>query len=293
MSEYAASATPASMAHDIVLPGIPLHYVTWGMRTTPERAVLLIHGITASSQYWNVTGPALAAQGWYVIAPDLRGRGLSGKPPHGYSITQHASDMLALCDALDLPVVNVIGHSLGAQIALFLAAIHPQRVRRVILGDGGGEVPDDWAQTVASSVTRLGTVYPSLDAYLDAVRHAAVYSWSGFWDTYFRYDAEVHADGTVTSRMPKFALIEEGATMAATRTEALPDQVQAQTLIVRAALGTRGPDQGFILPVDEAARMHGAIAGSRLVEIPETNHYTVILSEVFVAEVLAFLAAVP
>lgn len=291
LSETNPPSGAMSVAHDIDLSGIALHYVTWGTRTTPERVVLLIHGITANSQYWNIVGPALAAQGWYAIAPDLRGRGLSGKPSHGYGIPYHASDLLALCDALHLTEVNVIGHSLGAQIALFVAAIHPQRVGRLVLGDGGGKLPEDWEQTVASSLMRLGVVYSSLDAYIAAIQRVAVFPWSSFWDQYFRYDAEVHSDGTVSSRMPRHALVEESAVMMATRTEALPADVRAPTLIARAALGTRGPDQGFILPRDEAERMQAMIAGSRVVEIPETNHYTIVLSERFIAEVLAFLKA--
>src|SRR6185312_11155918 len=47
-------------------------------------------------------GPRLTERGWYVIAPDLRGRGWSGKPPHGYGIPYHVNDLLALTDALGL-----------------------------------------------------------------------------------------------------------------------------------------------------------------------------------------------
>ncbi len=62
--------------HHLEINGINVHYQTWGEFTRPERTVLLVHGLTASSQEWAQLGPILAEQGWYAVAPDLRGRGL-------------------------------------------------------------------------------------------------------------------------------------------------------------------------------------------------------------------------
>jgi pimeloyl-ACP methyl ester carboxylesterase len=237
-----------------------------------------------------VLGPALAAQGWYVVAPDLRGRGLSAKPPHGYGIAFHADDLLTLCDALDLPAAHIVGHSLGAVIGLYLAALYPRRVRKLVMVDAGGKIPEDSALAIAASLARLGTVYPSLEAYLDLVRQAPLFQWNPFWEQYFRYDAQVHADGTVTSRVLRSVVEEESAALVATRTEILPGLVHTPTLVARAALGTLGPDRGIILPREEAERLRTLIAGSRVVEVPDTNHYTIILSDVFRDTVGAFLA---
>ncbi|MBV9278880.1 MAG: alpha/beta fold hydrolase, partial [Chloroflexi bacterium] len=92
---------------DISLDGVSLRTITWG-DPSPERAVLLIHGLTASGHYWTDLGPQLAEAGWFAIAPDLRGRGLSSKPPHGYGVPYHAADLLALRDALGLATVNLV-----------------------------------------------------------------------------------------------------------------------------------------------------------------------------------------
>jgi pimeloyl-ACP methyl ester carboxylesterase len=286
-----AAVPPAPADHDIAVNGISLRYAAWGTYTTPERTVLLIHGITASSRYWALAGPTLAAQGWYAIAPDLRGRGLSDKPPHGYGIPFHVNDLLALCDVLDLPTVNVVGHSLGAHIALFMAALYGPRVHRLVLADGGGRVPDDALEAVASSVKRLGIEWPSVEAYVDALRQAAPFPWTPFWDAYYRYDAGVRPDGTVTSRMPLAAYREEVAVLDATRTETLAALVRAPTVIVRATVGTKTPTTGFVLPAAEAERMRATIPDCQLVELPDTNHYTVILVDAFAREVLAFLGA--
>lgn len=78
--------------------------------------------------------------------------------------------------------------------------------------------------------------------------------------------------------------------MAITPDMLLP-RIQAPTLIMRAALGTLAPDRGFIMTAEEAERVQGIIVGSRVVEIPDTNHYTIILSPVFTREVLAHLSS--
>jgi pimeloyl-ACP methyl ester carboxylesterase len=270
--------------------GIHLHYVTWGEFTRPERVVLLVHGLTGSYKEWTQLGPTLAGHGWYAIAPDLRGRGQSDKPPHGYGIPYHVNDLLSLCDALGLPNTHLIGHSLGAQVGYFLAAIHPKRLLRLVLVDAGGRVPADALQAIGSSLQRLGQVYPSLDAYLQERQQSPVHSWNAFWEAYYRYDAEVRADGTVTSRVPKAAIEEEVMVNVSINPDGLLTRIQAPTLITRASLGTLAPDQGFILTADEAERVQGIIPNNRLVEIPDTNHYTIILSEVFTREVLTFLS---
>src|SRR3954464_21096 len=96
--------------------GVSLHVVTWGELTDPERAVLLVHGLTASSREFFDLGPALASAGRYALAPDWRGRGRSGKPPHGYGLPFHVNDLLTVCDRFGLQRVHLVGHSLGALI---------------------------------------------------------------------------------------------------------------------------------------------------------------------------------
>lgn len=271
--------------------GIKLHYVTWGKFTQLEHTILLVHGITANYMEFSLLGPTLAEQGWYVIAPDLRGRGQSDKPPHGYGIPYHANDMLALCDILNLPTVNIIGHSLGGQIGYFLAAIHPQRLGKLVLVDTGGRVPPDALVAIGPALERLGKTYPSLDAYMQERKQSPAHTWNPFWEAYYRYDVLVHPDGTVTSRVPKAAIAEEIQVNTSLNPDMLLSRIHAPTLIARALMGTLAPDRGFLMAPDEAERVKGIIAGSRVVEIPDANHYTIILSEVFKREVLSFLTS--
>ena len=158
--------------------------------------------------------------------------------------------------------------------------------------DAGEHIPPDTLQAIAASLQRLGQVYPSLDAYLEEQRQAPIYQWNPFWEAYYRYDAEVHPDGTVTSRVPKAAIEEEIVVNMSLNADTFLPRIQAPTLITRAALGTLAPDRGIILTSDEAERVRGIIRGSSVVEIPDTNHYTILLSEVFTSAVLAFMAGV-
>lgn len=285
------SDTDMATEHNIQVNGIQLHYATWGTPASADRAVVLIHGITANWTCWEVLGPTLARAGWYVIAPDLRGRGQSEKPPHGYGIPYHANDILSLCDALGFERVSLVGHSLGALISILLAAVHPGRIRSTVCVDAGGKVPDDALETVATSVRRIGMIYPSADAYMQARRESATgaWTWTPYWERYYRYDMEVRPDGTATARMPKHALDEEVAVNFFERTEAMTSFIKAPTLIVRATLGTRGPDRGFVLPAEEAVKLRDTIVNARLAEIPNTTHYDVILADDFLREVTSFL----
>jgi pimeloyl-ACP methyl ester carboxylesterase len=274
---------------DIDVNGVTLHYATWGSPSDASRAVLLLHGITASHKTWEPLAQMLAAEGRYVLAPDLRGRGLSAKPPHGYGIPYHANDVLSLCDTLGFDALDVVGHSLGALITLFVAALHPDRVRRIVLVDGGGKIPEDAYEVVAASIKRVGTVYPSVDAYLEAQRASRVYQWNPFWEDYYRYDADEQPDGTVISRVRPHVLREEIAVNNVILTENLPPLVRAPTLILRAGFGTLAADRGYILPPAQAELIRDQIAGSRLVVVPDTNHYTITVADTTHRAIAAFL----
>src|SRR5579859_2594269 len=250
--------------HDVDVQGITLHCQTWGEQTQGRQAVLLVHGLTSSSQAWAMLGPALAQRGFFVVAPDLRGRGLSGKPDHGYGIPFDVGDLLALCDAFHLSTVHAVGHSLGAQTALYMSAIYAERIDRLVLVDAGGEFPADARQLIAASLARLDTVYPSHAEYLATMQRLPIHPWDHFWEQYYRYDALVHEDGTVTSRVPRWAIDEQLRGLETLRLDALPEMARSRALIVRATVGMLGPDQGFMLPAAGAGQVTAAMAESRL-----------------------------
>ena len=96
-------------------------------------AVVLLHGMCGSHHYWGGAFDALAADTRLVV-PDLLGFGASPKPIDGYGPEDHAAALAAcLAEAgIDDPAV-VVGHSMGALVAVALAQLHPRLVDRLVL----------------------------------------------------------------------------------------------------------------------------------------------------------------
>jgi pimeloyl-ACP methyl ester carboxylesterase len=92
--------------------------------------VLLLHGWPDSRELWRHQVPALAAAGYRVVAPDLRGFGESGKPTDvaAYAMNRMAGDVVGVLDALGIDSVHLVGHDWGAAIAWYTATFMPDRV---------------------------------------------------------------------------------------------------------------------------------------------------------------------
>ncbi|HUQ56689.1 alpha/beta hydrolase [Lentzea sp.] len=118
--------------------------------------VLAIHGVSGSRKLWNW----VAAHDITLVTPDLRGRGDSHELPGG-SIRQHADDMLRVLDALELPSATVTGMSMGGYVAVDLAVRYPDRVRALVLVDGGLPMP---AHAQLSEETLTAAIAPQLAA---------------------------------------------------------------------------------------------------------------------------------
>jgi pimeloyl-ACP methyl ester carboxylesterase/uncharacterized protein (DUF952 family) len=95
--------------------------------------VVLLHGFPETASVWRHQIAALAAAGYRVIAPTLRGYAGSSRPRGlgPYRLDSLVADVPALADALRLGPCHVVGHDWGGAIAWELAARHPERVRTV------------------------------------------------------------------------------------------------------------------------------------------------------------------
>src|SRR3954467_15501917 len=100
-------------------------------------AILLIHGVTGSSETWDDVIPFLSDR-YTVIAPDLLGHGKSAKPRGDYSLGAYASGIRDLLRAIGLERATFVGHSLGGGVAMQLAYQFPERCERLVLVDSGG-----------------------------------------------------------------------------------------------------------------------------------------------------------
>ncbi|MFN2615929.1 MAG: alpha/beta fold hydrolase [Thermoleophilaceae bacterium] len=99
--------------------------------------LVLVHGITSSSQTWESIGPRLAER-FTVLAPDLLGHGRSAKPRGDYSLGAYASGIRDLMISLGFERGTFVGHSLGGGVAMQLAYQFPERTERLVLVSSGG-----------------------------------------------------------------------------------------------------------------------------------------------------------
>ncbi len=242
-------------------------------------AVVCIHGLTANHTCWasvaDVLSPARR-----LIAYDLRGRGESDKPDSGYSLAHHNEDLRGLLDHFGLEKAVLLGHSLGAHIALRFAALHPARVSKLVLVDGGLDVRAEVLDSLRPAINRLGVEFPSLEMFLGFVRALPMFDgrWNDYLERYFRYDVEELPAGAVRSKAARHAIEEEIANLERERLWVWHHRVKAPTLIFRAPDGLL-TSTDCLMTQEEAEAIAHAIPRSKLVVVPGTNHYTVLLGQ--------------
>lgn len=93
--------------------------------------VVLLHGWPDSNEVWRNQAPVLAAHGFRVITPDLRGFGQSARPAgkEHYRLRDAVADVGAVLDACGAEQAHVVGHDFGAAVAWLTAMFLPQRTR--------------------------------------------------------------------------------------------------------------------------------------------------------------------
>jgi pimeloyl-ACP methyl ester carboxylesterase len=124
--------TQATLSRNEILlaTGIRLHYTEAGDPSAPP--VLLLHGYSDSAFSYSPIMPLLAEQA-HLFALDQRGHGQSDRPLSGYSMPDFAADVIAFMDALQLPQIILIGHSMGSLIAQEVAIAAPERITGLVL----------------------------------------------------------------------------------------------------------------------------------------------------------------
>jgi pimeloyl-ACP methyl ester carboxylesterase len=225
--------------------------------------IVLVHGFASTKEVnWVLPGwvASLTRAGRRVIALDNRGHGRSTKlyDPAEYSSSSMADDVRALLDALEIDRADIMGYSMGARIAAFLALAQPQRVRSAILGglgigliDGVG-VPKRIADALEA---------PSLAAVVDPTGRT------------FRAFAE-----QTKSDLRALAACIRGSRQTLTRAE-----VARISVPVLVAVGTED------LIAGSPQALAALIPGARALDIPNRDHMLAVGDKVFKAAALDFL----
>ena len=256
--------------------GLKINLATWEGVGKP---ILCVHGITANCRCWDVLAAALAPE-YRVLAMDLRGRGRSDKPSEGYALEYHLRDINCLLDDLGIDRAVIMGHSLGAFIGLAFAAENRDRVDRLILVDGGGDLSKEQMDKVFAGIKpaldRLGRVFPSADEYLDKMKEAPyIHPWSAAIETYYRYEIE-EVEGGVKTNINPAHIQEEAANVRRLDCAPFYPEIKCKVLILRAPNGLFSLDD-LLLPQDVIDKMMQEMPDVRRFDVEGTNHYGIVM----------------
>lgn len=128
------------------MDGVKLHYVIGGCPVGFAPVLLLVHGFPQNWWCWAKVMPELGRH-FTVVAPDLRGVGLSDKPATGYTKKQLAADLHGLVESLGAGRAHVVGHDIGGMAAFAYAWQFPLRSLTIL----DNTIPGigDWNQVVS------------------------------------------------------------------------------------------------------------------------------------------------
>ncbi|HEX6090633.1 MAG TPA: alpha/beta hydrolase [Gemmatimonadales bacterium] len=242
--------------------------------------LVLLHGLSANAHEFGGLIAAGLNPAFRVIAPDLRGRGRSDRPATGYRMADHARDILALLEELGLERVVLGGHSFGAYLAIYIAAMYPERVTRLIVIDAALRLHPKVGEMLRPSLARLERTSPSVAAYLDEVKGAPYLD--GAWDPaiegYYRAEIVEEADGSARSSTSAAAIAQALEGVGAEPWGDLVKRVTQPALLIN-AVGPYGPPGSIPLVSEEYARETAdAIPDCRYVQVPG-NHLTMVFGE--------------
>ncbi|WP_420430872.1 alpha/beta fold hydrolase [Hyphobacterium sp.] len=257
----------------------------------PDRPLCVcLHGLTRNSRDFDGFAPLLAAQGYPVLALDMRGRGESAyaEDPADYQIDTYVSDCLAWLDFMNTERAVWIGSSMGGHIAMVLGAAHPDRVAGLILNDIAPEVDRKGVENIARIAGKGGAIR----SWADAARrcrdvNAHVYPDEGsdaFWLEFARRTHRQTGPESFRSDYDPAVLSQLGADSKADERWIAFDLLrEIPTLLVRGELSE-------LVTREIAEQMHMRKANLDSIEVPRTGHTPLLTEEIAFKAISDWLA---
>ncbi|WP_084126950.1 alpha/beta fold hydrolase [Demequina sp. NBRC 110054] len=269
---------------DVPVSGGELHVAVWEPSVPARADVIAVHGITASHHAWEWL--AKAAPDLRLVAPDLRGRGRSQGLQTDGGLASHADDLAEIAAALGLRSPVILGHSMGAFVAVTAASRHPDLTSSLVMVDGGvplGLPPGISAaqameMVLGPTAARLRMRFPDTQAYLDFWRaHPAfVGEWSPSLEAYFAYDLVPDGDGLRPATAYETAATDTADLLTGSALHEAWDALAVPTRLLTVPLGLTAQPPG-LYPADvlepllvDTPVMHERVDGF--------NHYTITMS---------------
>jgi pimeloyl-ACP methyl ester carboxylesterase len=277
---------PSAVGFDLPLRGGRLRAHRFG---DPAGSLsLCLPGLSLTSRTFDCLGEGLADRSLDVVALDLRGRGYSDVTPAGtYGSVRHAQDVLDAASALGATTFDLIGHSMGAHVALQTARLEPGRVRRLVLIDALGIPRYAAVRAILKGLERLDRSYATPEEYIAVVRDVGlVVPWSEYWERAFRYDLVI-VGGRVRARTSAAAVLEDVIDDASRDPRPLWHGLAMPILVLRAKVPLVGRD-GFILTEFDTEPFLRMTRSARMTEI-DANHVGIVAHPETVNAIRAFL----
>src|SRR3954470_2653110 len=155
--------------------GIRMHLLEAGHEGARRPAVLLVHGFPELAYSWRKVMLPIAAAGYHVVAPDLRGYGRTGGTEVAFDddlspwrTLNEVTDMVALVSAFGYrSVAGVVGHDFGSPVAAWCAVVRPDVFRSVVLMSAPFAGPPSVPFNTANSAAATTAAAASPDAIYD------------------------------------------------------------------------------------------------------------------------------
>lgn len=150
---------------------VRIAYQSWGDAT--GKPLFCVHGLTGSSADFRFVGEKLATQGYFVVAPDMPGRGRSEFLQNHdlYTFDEYFIHIRNLIAHLQIGDMDWLGVSMGGLLGLSLAAEENSRIRRLILSDVGPEVPVAALDLIRGYLS-LSPVFSTMDDVVGAFKQS-------------------------------------------------------------------------------------------------------------------------
>jgi pimeloyl-ACP methyl ester carboxylesterase len=266
------------------------HRVGYRAAGSGDQVILLLHGITSTSEAWRRVMPRLAER-YTVVAPDMIGHGRSAKPRGDYSLGAYAAGVRDLLAVLGFERGNVIGHSFGGGIAMQFSYLFPEYVERMGLISSGGLGSEVHPLLRAATLPGSEWVLPLIAREWPVRAGGAIASVAG------RLGIEAGPDLAEFAR-GYASLTEEGASDAFIHTmrSVIDHEGQRVSALDRLYLADQMPtlivwgSDDPVIPVSHGRRAHEIVEHSRYVEIPGAGHWPMLDDpDRIVAEVISFM----
>ena len=183
--------------------GIRLHYLEWYSLVSDEIPIVLLHGLGATAETWELVARSLC-QRHRVVAFDMRGHGKSDSPTTGYDLMTVSEDVISAMAILGMGQVALVAHGWGARAALVLAARHPALVSHLILVDCPHVEPRHWPGMTRQRFLREqepAEFYASRDAFLATRQQEMADFWSPEVEHILLHTVQQLPDGSVVERL--------------------------------------------------------------------------------------------